>query len=607
MAKISVNQMITQLSLKKSDPGRILLLLLFILLSNLACFGQSQISKNKGKIPLPNKAQLRWQNYEQTMFVCLDPATWQGREYDNHTTPLNRINPTSLNTDQWCEVAKSWGAKLILFVAKHTGGFCWWQTNTTNYGIKNTPWKNGKGDVLKELSASCKKYGLDLGIYVYPGDETWGAGIGSGGVTKDPSRQEGYNKVFRQQMTEVLTKYGPMQEVWFDGSCFINVDDLLEKYASDAVILQGPMANLRWVGNEDGYAPFSNWYTLNSKDLKTGVATAVQSDPFGDAYAPVEIDVPLLKNKGHKWFWGPKSDQLILNSEQLMNIYYKSVGRGAVMLLNSTPDTTGLIPQSHVKAYAEFGKEINQRFGNPLRRTRGTGNNLEIALSKPTEINHAILQEDLTMGQRVMAFTIEGMNEPGQWIEMYSGTSVGHKRICYFNPVTIKKIRVSFTNSKAKPQISDFAVYNIKGINLEPETRNDIGSFYDGIARKKGTENKAEPAIEIAKWELASFNTNDWKEMNFDLTKYVTKIGQYEVAFSNPDNIKDSGLEFRDWEMEMYGEKTTRTIELLKGSSTFRITRSQQTLDEFPTKFSFKIKLKSEKTSGIITVKRLTY
>lgn len=455
--------------------------LLFFFLLSISFSGIAQDNGKTVGIPLPSKAQLRWQNYEQTMFVCLDPCTWQGREYDNHSTPLIRINPTGLNTDQWCEVAKSWGAKLILFVAKHTGGFCWWQTNTTDYGIKNTPWKNSKGDVLKQLSESCKKYGLDLGIYVYPGDETWGAGIGSGGVTKDPSKQDGYNKVFRQQMTEVLTKYGPVREVWFDGSCFINVNDLLEKYASDAVILQGPMANLRWVGNEDGYAPYSNWYTLGSKDLKTGVSTAIQSDPFGDAYAPVEIDVPLLKNKGHKWFWAQNTDSLILTTDQLMNTYYKSVGRGAVLLLNSTPDTTGLIPISHVKAYSEFGDEIKRRFENPIRKTKGEGKSLEITFSKPTEINHVILQEDLSRGQRVLAFDIEGMNEQNQWNKVYDGTSVGHKRICYFNPVNLKKIRVLFTNAKAEPQITNFAVYNIEGLRFEPEKRNDLGGFYDGI------------------------------------------------------------------------------------------------------------------------------
>ena len=580
--------------------------LLFYFLLSTSLAGIAQVNGKNVLIPLPSKAQLRWQNYEQTMFVCLDPCTWQGREYDNHSTPLIRINPAELNTDQWCEVAKSWGAKLILFVAKHTGGFCWWQTNTTDYGIKNTPWKNGKGDVLKQLSESCRKYGLDLGIYVYPGDETWGAGIGSGGVTKDPSKQDGYNKVFRQQMTEVLTKYGPVREVWFDGSCFINVNDLLGKYASDAVILQGPMANLRWVGNEDGYAPYSNWYTLSSKDLKAGVSTAIQSDPFGDAYAPVEIDVPLLKNKGHKWFWAQNADSLILTTDQLMNTYYKSVGRGAVLLLNSTPDTTGLIPQSHVKAYAEFGNEIKRRFGNPIGQTKGEGKSLEITFSKPTEINHVIFQEDLSRGQRVLAFNIEGMNQQNQWNKVYDGTSVGHKRICYFNPVILKKIRVLFTNAKAEPIITSLAVYNIEGLCFESEKRNDLGGFYDGIARKNGTDQKEEPIIQIGTWDMNSFSNTEWKELSIDLTKYVTRIGQYEVIFSGL-NQKVSGLEFRDWEVEMYGRKSTYSIELLKEGSAFRITRSQQTLDEFPTILRLKIKSKSEKTAGNITVKRVIY
>ena len=197
------------------------------------------------KLAKPSPIQYQWHEQERIMFVCLDPCTWQGREYDNHSTPLERINPRKLNTDQWCEVAQSWGAKEILYVAKHTGGFCWWQTETTDYGIKNTTYKNGNGDVLKDLSESCEKYGLTLGIYVYPGDETWGAGIGSGGQTSDPSKQAAYNEVFRTQLTEVLTNYGDIMEVWFDGSCKIDVNDILETYASNSVILQGPNTNLR--------------------------------------------------------------------------------------------------------------------------------------------------------------------------------------------------------------------------------------------------------------------------------------------------------------------------------------------------------------------------
>jgi len=581
--------------------------LYFLLLTGISIFGCNGNIHENVEIPLPSASQLRWQNYRKTMFVCLDPCTWQGREYDNHTTPLNRINPAALNTDQWCEAAELWGAKLILFVAKHTGGFCWWQTNTTDYGIKNTPWRGGEGDVLKDLSEACRKYGVDLGIYVYPGDETWGAGIGSGGVTKDPEKQEGYNRVFRQQMTEVLTRYGTVSEVWFDGSCHIDVNDILEKYASDAVILQGPKANLRWVGNESGYAPFSNWYTLSTKDLETGVATAIQSDPFGDAYAPVEIDVPLLKNKGHKWFWAPGTDHLILTTGQLMDIYYKSVGRGAVLLLNSTPDTSGLIPQSHILAYKAFGEEIKRRFDNPLKKTRGKGRSLDMKFSKPVKINHVILQEELTKGQRILAFIIEGLDSNDNRRLLYEGTSVGSMKICYFDQVSLRRLMVRFTNVKAEPQITNFAVYDIESVTMPAENRNDRDKFYDGIARRTATEKEEELPVEIGTWDNKSSDFQGWKEMSIDLTKFLNRVGQYEIKFSSASDIDNSGLEFKDWEIEMYGSTMKSAIELLKDGSTFRITRSQQTLDEFPSILRVKMKSMKDNNSGTITIRMLTY
>ena len=588
-------------------------LIFIMLLINIACLRQTQDSEKNVTLPLPSHIQLRWQNYEQIMFVHYSANTWQTHrglhnEWDDLSTPLNRINPEKLNTDQWCEVAISWDAKMIIFVAKHVGGFCWWQTNTTEYSVKNTPWKNGRGDVLKELSESCKKYGLDLGIYVYPGDPHWGAGVGSGGITKDPSTQEEYNIVYCQQMTEVLSRYGEIKEVWFDGSCHIEcVNEILKKYAPDAIIMAGPMNNIREVGSEEGYVPFSNWNTLSSENLKKGLADAIQSDPFGDAYAPIEACVPLLRNKGHKWFWNINTDSLILTTEQLMNMYYTSVGRGAVLLLNATPDTTGLIPETHVAAYKKFGDEIKRRFDNPLRKTAGAGRSLEIKFSKPTQINHVILQEDLAKGQRVLAFSIEGMDENRQWKEVYDGTSIGHKRICHFNPVTMRKIKVSFTNVKAEPQITNFAVYDIKGVSMGPENRRDNSRFYDYIAGKRGTDQVDEPDIELGRWDVDSYSHKGWKEMTFDLTKYVTRASQYEVRFTAQNNVKDSGLEFKDWEIEMYGGKIKNALELLKGISAFRITRSQAIPDEFPTILRVKIKFKSDKTSGNITIKRLTY
>lgn len=538
-------------------------------------------------LPLPSDPQIRWQQYEQIMFVCMDPCTWQGREYDNHSLPLSRINPTKLNTDQWCETASLWGAKLILFVAKHTGGFCWWQTETSNYGIKETPWKNGKGDVLAELSKSCKKYGLDLGVYIYPGDDQWGAGIGSGGTTKDPAMQERYNKVFRNQLTEVLSRYGMIREVWFDGNCNIPVKDILIRYVPDAVIFQGKSATIRWVGNEDGYAPDPNWYTLDKEDMRTGVSTSIHSNPDGDAYAPVEVDVPLLKNGGHKWFWAPNTDNLLLNTGQLMDIYYKSVGRGAVLLLNSTPDTTGLIPASHVAAYKKFGEEMKDRFLVPLKRTSGKGEILEMHFKEPTEINHVILQEELDKGQRVRAFVVEGYAHD-KWTNLCEGSSVGNKKIDQFPAQKIKKIRVRFTDYKMEPQIKNFAVYRIGQITKQDSSRED--------------------ATKIGSWEA---DHQQWKEVRIDLTKFVTGIGQYEICFSpsaSKENSKAiSGIEFSDCRLEMYGREAPESIQGIEDKCGFRLTRSQQTLDEFPTILTLKIRNKSGNRSGDVTLKRITY
>lgn len=415
------------------------------------------------EVPVPNPAQLRYQQYEQIMFVCLDPATWQGREYDNHSIPLSRINPSRLNTDQWCQAAQSWGARLILFVAKHTGGFCWWQSETSEYGVRNIPWRNGKGDVLSDLSVSCRKYGLGLGVYVYPGDDTWGAGIGSGGKTEDPAKQQGYSKVFRQQMTEVLTRYGPVQEVWFDGSCVIDVADILKKHAPDAVILQGPMANIRWVGNEDGIAPYPNWYTIRKTDLATGVSTSLHSDPQGDAYAPVEMDVPLLKNGGHKWFWAPGTDNLLLTVDQLTDLYCRSVGRGGVLLLNSTPDTTGLIPESHMKVYRDFGMEIKRRFGQPVKSVLQGGVETILAFDQPALVNQVVIQEDIAGGQRIRKYAVEGM-VGGKWRTIGGGSSVGQKRIEAFEPIKVSSLRLTVTESAGPPVISVFSAFNVSDL-----------------------------------------------------------------------------------------------------------------------------------------------
>jgi len=423
-------------------------------------------SQSPDLLAKPSAIQYKWHEQERIMFVCLDPCTWQGREYDNHTVPVERINPTKLNTDQWCEAALAWGAKEILFVAKHTGGFCWWQTETTDYSIKNTSYKNGKGDVLKELSTSCKKYELNLGIYVYPGDDTWGAGIGSGGRTEDPTKQEAYNEVFRQQLTEVLANYGDVLEVWFDGSCTIDVSDILEKYAANSVIFQGPHATIRWPGTESGKLFYPAWNTVNYEDISTGVSTQVHGDPNGDVWAPLETNTTLYD---HFWFWSPEKAKKQKSLDQLMECYYKSVGYGSVFLLNSTPDTTGLIPEDDIKLYKAFGEEINRRFKSPIADTKDeTGEKIDLIFPDKQRVNHIVLMEDYRQGHRVREYIIEGYCNGG-WVELHRGQSIGRKKIDYFDEVTVSRIRLNIIKNKGEPLIRSMAAYYVEDFSAPPK------------------------------------------------------------------------------------------------------------------------------------------
>ena len=200
------------------------------------------------ELPRPTPQQLEWQDAEIGMFLHFAPNTWQDNEGDDLSTPLSAINPAKLDTDQWAKTAKSMGAKYIVFVAKHVGGFCWWQTSTTDYSVKSIPWRGGKGDVMADISKSCRKYGLKLGVYLSPADRKFGVEVG--GKAKTPEAQTAYVKMFRTQLTELLTHYGPIFEVWFDGSLTFDVGDILRAHAPQAVVFQGPQASIRWVGNE---------------------------------------------------------------------------------------------------------------------------------------------------------------------------------------------------------------------------------------------------------------------------------------------------------------------------------------------------------------------
>jgi len=388
------------------------------------------------------------------MFIHFAPNTWQDQEYDHRSTPLDQINPAKLDTDQWVRTAEAMGAKYIVFVAKHVGGFCMWQTETTNYGIRDTPWRNGKGDVLADLAVSCRKRGIKLGIYLSPRDDTFGAA--TGGKCATPELQERYNAIYRRQLTEVLSRYGDMFEVWFDGSNIIEVGDILRQYAPEAVIFQGKYATIRWVGNEDGVAPYPAWNTVSEAARRRG-ATAADGDPNGEAWLPNECDARIRRD----WFWSSKNADTLKTVDQLMEMYYQSVGRGAVLLLNNTPDTFGLIPEADARRAAEFGAEIQRRFGKSLAETHGNGETIELALSKPATIDHVVTMEDIARGERVRKYVLEASVD-GAWREIASGTAIGHKKIDRFEPVEVSQVRLRVTARTAEPVLRKLAVYDAR-------------------------------------------------------------------------------------------------------------------------------------------------
>lgn len=537
--------------------------------------------KNDVQLPGPTEVQYRWHEQERIMFLCLDPCTWQGREYDNHSTPLERINPMKLDTDQWCQVALSWGAREILFVAKHTGGFCWWQTETTDYGIKDTPYKDGRGDVLAELAESCRKFGLNLGIYVYPGDETWGAGIGSGGRTDDPGKQEAYNKVFRTQLEEVLTSYGEVMEVWFDGSCIIDVSDILESSAKNSVIFQGPHATLRWPGTESGKLFYPAWNTVKKEDMLTGVSTQVHSDPDGDVWAPLETNTTLYD---HHWFWSPEKELKRKSLDHIMECYYKSVGYGSVFLLNSTPDTTGLIPADDVRFYAELGEEIGRRFDHPLAEiTEQSGTALLLELPAAESVNHVVTMEDYRHGHRIRSYRIEGQEE-GEWKVLCRGTSIGRKKIDYFDPIRIEAVKLVVEKHVGTPLVRSLSAYHVSDFEEPASTGVNPWSNWQ----------------EIHSWKNSDVNKE--VQVKLDLSGRILYPGQYRIKIES--NKGETELEINEVELIYEGRRVLDEFVSVSDGS-ISINRTAQVTDESKIELKIKFSCKSA-DSGNILFKPLT-
>ena len=458
------------------------------------------------KLARPTPQQQAWHGCEIGMFIHLGPATWQDSEYDTLGTPLQKINPDKLDTDQWVATAEAMGANYIVFVAKHTGGFCWWQTDTTDYGVRNIPWRGGKGDVMKDLAESCRKRGIKLGVYLSPNDAQFGAG--GGGRCKTPEAQQRYDKIFRQQLTELLSRYGKMFEVWFDGSSITDVGDVLRQYAPKAMIFQGPYATIRWVGNEDGVAPYPNWNALPMERAKSGVSTGTEGHPDGDTWMPNECDARIRAT----WFWNSHGAGTLKSVDRLMSMYYQSVGRGGVLLLNIAPDTSGSMPEADVRRAAEFGAEIARRFGKSIAETSGKGELVELDLGRPIRIDHAISMENIVEGERVREYVLEGFTN-GQWKELTRGISIGHKKIDQFAPTEVSKVRLRVMKAAAEPQIRKLAAYAVSD------------------TPKAAILESTDAAQKVWEWSAETVGS-EWRTVDLDLTAFCKDACVYQIDFN---------------------------------------------------------------------------
>lgn len=431
----------------------------------------------------PTRAQVCFHEMELGMFIHFMPTTWltQGGVYAD----LSRINPGKLDTDQWVDVAVSMGAKYIVFVAKHGPGFRYWQTDVTSFGVKQLAWRRGKGDILADLAASCRRRGMKLGVYLTAWDGYYGAGEGGiiGGESLDkamklrgekleatPQAQVAYTKIYRRELAEVLSRYGEICEIWFDGGVQLPVHDIIEKYAPDAMVFNAPCDQpivnpIRWCGNENGTVNYPLWngrYPVRIPEADSTNPEYFTGDPAGQPWEPVECDTTLRYGPpGYppKWAWEPDQEHLVRTVDQLMEIYYHSVGRGAVLLVNHAPDPSGLIPEGDVRRAAEFGAEIQRRFGNSRAETSGKGKVVELRLGRPVRIDHVVAMEDISQGQRVAAYVVEGLRGR-TWTEIASGSTIGYKKIDRFDPVTVSAIRLRMTRSLAAPVIRKLSVYD---------------------------------------------------------------------------------------------------------------------------------------------------
>jgi alpha-L-fucosidase len=440
---------------------------------------------------------------EYYMFVHFTVNTFTDKEWGYGDEPGSVFNPTGLDCRQWARTAKEAGMKGIIITAKHHDGFCLWPSPYTEHSVKNSPWKNGKGDVIFELQTACREYGLKLGIYLSPWDR-------NSPVYGTPE----YLTYYRNQLYELMVKYGEIFEVWFDGANggdgyyggaretrkidnttyydWPNTHKIVRDYEPSAVMFSDAGPDVRWVGNERGLGSPTNWSLLNKDEMWPGgdfAAILGEGHPDGKYWVPAEVDVSIRPG----WFYHQSQDTLVKSPEKLLELYYASVGRNCNLLLNVPPDRRGLLHEKDVSSLLGFRELRDKEFANEVARGKkasasktrnkafaaamvNDGNpetywaapervatgEITIDFGNETEINRILVQEYIKLGQRVSKYTVYAL-AGNEWTMVVEGTTIGYKVIRKFPLVKTSKIKISIDQAKASPLISNIEVFRAPG------------------------------------------------------------------------------------------------------------------------------------------------
>jgi alpha-L-fucosidase len=446
------------------------LTLFFLLMATLA---QAQ------DLPKPHPRQLAWQQMETTAFLHFTVNTFTDKEWGDGTESPSIFNPTKFDAKQWATALKAAGFKLAILTAKHHDGFCLWPSKYTEHSVKNSPWKNGQGDIVREVADACRAAGLKFGFYLSPWDR------------HEPSYgTAAYNDFYKSQLRELLTEYGEMYEVWFDGAKGENAKDMqydfegywamVRELQPKAVMFSDVGPDVRWVGNEAGNGGETCWSTIITQGMAPGVADATylnRGDEYGDKWIPAETDVSIRPG----WFYHPKEDDKVRSPQNLVNLYYQSVGRNSLLLLNIPPNREGLLSAQDVTNIKEFRSILDETFKKNLAKkgknlAKLTDNKLTTSIvltpmqaqvmelgKKPLRFDRMALQENILNGQRIAEAKLEYWSG-AQWKDLMTFSTIGYKRLLRFKAIETNKLRITVLRALKGPvELAEIGVYQSSG------------------------------------------------------------------------------------------------------------------------------------------------